>query len=79
MAMYPSAQKNAQAELDRVVGTDRLPEFDDLQELPFVRAIVMETLRWIPVLPFGVPRAVIEDDVYNGHHIPKGSTVISVS
>ena len=79
MAMHPSAQRRAQAELDNVVGTDRLPEFEDLRLLPFVQAIVLETLRWIPVLLFGVPHAVTEDDVYNEYLIPKGSMVITVS
>ncbi|GAA6009287.1 hypothetical protein JCM10207_004336 [Rhodosporidiobolus poonsookiae] len=68
----------AQEELDRVVGPDRLPTFDDFEDLPYVRAVVNETLRWRPIAVLGgTPHASTEDDWYNGMFIPKGSTVIA--
>lgn len=79
MAMYPEVQKKAQVELDRVVGPNRLPDYDDLKHMPYIRAVVMETLRWQPALPFAIPHAVVEDDSYNGYHIPKGTLVVAVS
>ena len=79
MALYPNVQKKAQAEVDNVIGSTRLPEFEDLEHLAYVRAVIKETLRWMPVLPFGVPHALTEDDVYKGYHLPKGATVIPVS
>lgn len=79
MALFPEVQKKAQAELDRVVGLDRLPDFSDLDQLPYVRAIAMETLRWMPALPFGVPHNLASDDMYKGYHIPKGALVVAVS
>ena len=36
----PEAIKKAHEELDRVVGTDRTPTFDDEDNLPYVRAII---------------------------------------
>lgn len=36
----PRAVKTAQEELDRVIGPDRTPTFDDEMELPFIRAII---------------------------------------
>jgi cytochrome P450 len=53
MAMYPDVQKKAQAEIDAVIGCDRLPDLDDLDSLPFIDAVVKETLRWQPVIPMG--------------------------
>lgn len=53
MVLYPDAFQKAQAELDRVVGQDRLPEFSDKEALPYVCAIVQEVLRWNPVTPLG--------------------------
>lgn len=53
MLLYPEVQRKAQAQLDDVVGRDRLPEFRDLDSLPYVRAIFKELLRWQPVLPIG--------------------------
>ncbi len=77
--MYPHVQRKAQAELDRVVGEERLPSFDDYQALPYVQAIVLETLRWMPALPMGNGHRVLVDDEYKGYHIPKESLIIPVS
>lgn len=79
MVLFPEVQKKAQAELDRVVGSTRLPDYDDLDAMPYIQAVVMETMRWMPVLPIGIPHAVIADDTYKGYHIPKNSIVIPVS
>ncbi|KAG7451645.1 cytochrome P450 [Guyanagaster necrorhizus] len=76
MVLYPDVQKRAQAELDMVVGRDRLPTFADYEYLPYVRAMVKETLRWRAVFP-GLPRRSTEDDVYNGYFIPAGSILIA--
>jgi cytochrome P450 len=51
--LHPEVQAKAQAEIDRVVGKDRLPAFHDRQALPYVDAILRETLRWQPVFPLG--------------------------
>lgn len=53
MVLHPEIQAKAHAEIDRVVGKDRLPGFDDRPALPYVEAILRETLRWHPVFPFG--------------------------
>ena len=76
MALFPEAQKKAQAELDAVVGSHRLPDFSDEPALPYVCALVKECLRWHAVLPLAVPHRLIEDDNYRGYHIPKGTVVI---
>jgi cytochrome P450 len=51
MLVYPDVQAKAQAEVDRVVGKDRLPELDDMESMPYVQCVVNECLRWLPVLP----------------------------
>ncbi|KAF8342432.1 cytochrome P450 [Amanita rubescens] len=77
MALYPSVQKRVQDEIDRVVGTDRLPSYEDKPSLPIVEAVVRETLRWRPVVPLGVPHATVKDDVYKGYYIPNGTLVMA--
>ncbi|KAF8874362.1 cytochrome P450 [Infundibulicybe gibba] len=77
MALHPDVQKEAQAELDRVVGSDRLPTFEDRELLPHVSAIIKEILRWAPVAPLGLPHRAMEDDVYEGYFIPKGARVVA--
>ncbi|TFK64018.1 cytochrome P450 [Pluteus cervinus] len=76
MRLYPEVMKKAQAEIDRVVGRERAPNFADRDKLPYIRALIKEVLRWGPVTPLGVPRQAQQDDYYNGHFIPKGSIVV---
>nr|BED43016.1 cytochrome P450 monooxygenase [Trametes versicolor] len=77
MAINPDVQKKAQAELDRVVGRTRLPDFEDRESLPYVNAVVKELTRWNVVAPMGLPHAALEDDEYNGYFIPKRTIVIA--
>ena len=72
VALHPAAQKRGQEEIDRVVGTERLPTFEDRASLPYVEALWRETLRWRPALPVGNAHATIADDEYNGYFFPKG-------
>ncbi|OCB90783.1 cytochrome P450 [Sanghuangporus baumii] len=76
MTVYPEVQRTAQKEIDIVVGNDRLPNFGDRQDLPYIDAIVKEVLRWHPVVPLGFPHASTEDDVFEGYFIPKGALII---
>ncbi|KAF5860139.1 hypothetical protein ETB97_001997 [Aspergillus alliaceus] len=75
--LHKEVVQKAQTELDSVVGEERLPAFDDLEKLPYIRAIVSELLRWHPISPIGVPHAVIQDDEYMGYRIPANSTVVA--
>ncbi|KAG2353180.1 cytochrome P450 [Suillus spraguei] len=75
MVLYPDVQKRAQAEIDSVVGRDRLPTFEDRESLPYIEAILRETFRWEPVVPLGVPHATTSDDIYDGYFIPKGAII----
>ena len=59
MALYPEVQKKAQAEIDAVVGPNRLPDFHDRPSLPYINAIVKESSRWNLVGPLGRPFIII--------------------
>jgi cytochrome P450 len=76
MTLYPEVQRKAQEEIDRVIGTDRLPGFKDRENLPYVNAIIKEVLRWHPVAPMGLPHMTTEDDIYEDFLIPKGALLI---
>lgn len=75
MTLYPNVQKKAQAELDAVVGLGRLPDYEDMNSLPYLRALIKELLRWHVVTPVGVPHTAIQDDEYNGYTMPAGATI----
>ena len=51
--LYPETVRLAQKELDSVVGRDRLPDFSDKPQLPYVSALVKEVLRLRPPTAFG--------------------------
>jgi hypothetical protein len=69
LALHPDILRTAQAEIDSVVGRQYTPSIEDRDALPYILAIVKETLRWHPPLPMDIPRASIEDDFYNGKNI----------
>ncbi|CAN1275741.1 Cytochrome P450 76A2 [Linum perenne] len=72
----PDSMIKLKSELDKVVGPDRKVEESDIDELPFLQAIVKETFRLHPPLPLLVPRRVEEDALFMGYHVPKGTQVL---
>lgn len=72
MAFHPSWMARLHVEVDEVCGDHRLPCMEDLPNMPILRAVVKETMRWRPPIPFGVPKITNQDIVYNGYHIAKG-------
>jgi len=76
MALYPEVQKKAQAEIDAVVGPDRLPVFQDRPSLPYINAIVKEVMRWHVIAPLASLHMATNDDEYNGYYIPKGTILM---
>jgi len=45
MILFPDVLQKAQAELDAVVGPDRLPTIEDFETLPYIRQTIKEALR----------------------------------
>jgi len=80
LVTHPSALVAAHAEVDNIIGLDRTPTFDDEKRLPYIQALCKEVLRWRPVAVLGgTPHASTEDDVYQGWHIPSGTTILGNS
>ncbi|KAI0045440.1 cytochrome P450 [Auriscalpium vulgare] len=77
MTIYPEVQRKAQAEIDALVGNDRLPTFADRAQLPYVEALISEILRWGTITPLGVPHTLSRDDIHNGYVIPQGAIVLT--
>ena len=75
MCHYPSWFLRLQQEVDQICGDDRLPTLGDLPEMPVLRAVVKEVIRWRQAVPGGVPHITTEDDVYDGYFISKGTMV----
>ncbi|KAK7425514.1 hypothetical protein QQZ08_007955 [Neonectria magnoliae] len=77
MCLNQDVQEKAHEEIDRVIGQDRYPDWSDEENLPYLAAIINETLRWRPAFNLGGPaHAPIQDDIYNGFFFPKGTAII---
>jgi cytochrome P450 len=76
MCVFPEVQRKAQIEIDRIVGRERSPSWEDLPKLDYCTACVSETLRWRTVTILGgIPHAPIQNDEYRGYHIPAGTAI----
>ncbi|KAI0752761.1 cytochrome P450 [Daedaleopsis nitida] len=76
MSLHPHILKLAQAELDAAVGPNRLPDWDDRGSLPYVNAIIRESLRWMNVTPLSMPHCTTADDELHGYFIPAGTLLV---
>lgn len=74
--LFPEVVERAHDEIDRVVGSNRLPTFDDRKNLPYVDAIIKEAWRWNPVGPMGLTHKAEEDIVYGDYLIPAGALLL---
>ncbi|KAL4898266.1 putative O-methylsterigmatocystin oxidoreductase [Aspergillus ambiguus] len=77
LAVNKSVQVKAHKELMDVVGPNRLPTFEDIRNLPYIRACVKEMLRMNPILAPGIRHYADEDIVYKGNVIPKGTVLLA--
>ena len=62
MALHPEIQRKAQAEIDAVVGTQRLPTMQDKESLPYLNCIIKEVMRVATIVPL-MPHSLDVDDV----------------
>ncbi|KAF1912663.1 cytochrome P450 [Ampelomyces quisqualis] len=76
MAAFPDVAREAQEEVDRVCGALRIPGGDDIGRLPYVRACMLELLRWRPITPLAVPHTTTADDDYGALTIPNGADIL---
>ncbi|MFI6277467.1 cytochrome P450 [Streptomyces sp. NPDC050988] len=74
LARHPEAQKQAQAEADRLP-SGRAPSAADLDELPYLTRVLKEAMRLYPAAPV-VGRRSVEAAEVDGHLIPAGADVL---
>lgn len=76
MITHPAVQAKAQEEIDQVVGRNRLPIFDDRENLPYFEAVFKEAFRWHVLAPTALPHVCIKDDICEGYLIPKDAIIV---
>lgn len=75
MMNKPEVIQRAQQELDEVVGRDNMVEESHIYKLPYLFAVMKETLRLHPALPLLVPHCPTETSTVGGYTVPKGARV----
>lgn len=73
MLKNPRILKQAQDEMDQVIGRNRRLEESDIPKLPYLQAICKETFRKHPSTPLNLPRIADQACEVNGYYIPKGT------
>jgi cytochrome P450 len=76
MTVFPSTQLLARGEIDRIIGSERLPKGSDKPCLPYIEAVVKETHRWHPVGPMSIAHASSMEDEVLGYRVPKGAVLM---
>ncbi|XP_048588768.1 steroid 17-alpha-hydroxylase/17,20 lyase isoform X1 [Nematostella vectensis] len=78
LTVYPEVQARLHQQLDDVIGRDKntIITLNDRDRLPYVEAVIAETLRVSPPGPFLLPHKATCDTTLDGYLIPKDTTVI---
>ncbi|KAM5354009.1 hypothetical protein ACJ41O_000659 [Fusarium nematophilum] len=82
MAGHAEVLEKAREEVDAVC-QGRMPRGEDVGQMPYLKACLMEMLtvffkmfRWRPSAPLGLPHVTDSDDMYKGYLIPRGTNII---
>ncbi|KAK5081205.1 hypothetical protein LTR05_007999 [Lithohypha guttulata] len=74
MLMFPTVQTKARRLITQMIG-DRIPTYEDIDRIPYVRCLMKETWRWRPPVALGHPHITTRDLIYNEMRIPAGSQI----
>jgi len=77
LVRHPHCMQRLQAELDAQFGMNGPVEEEEAAQLPYLQAVVKESLRFHIPTTLGLPHSNMEDATLGGYHIPAGTTVMA--
>ncbi|KAL0896347.1 hypothetical protein Bca101_080308 [Brassica carinata] len=72
----PETMAKSQAEIEHMIGQNGLVKEPEISELPYIQAVVKETLRLHPPVPLLLPRKADTDVEIFGYIVPKDAQVL---
>uniref|UniRef100_A0A023GKW2 Putative cytochrome p450 cyp2 subfamily protein n=1 Tax=Amblyomma triste TaxID=251400 RepID=A0A023GKW2_AMBTT len=75
LAKEPRIQEKIQKEINENIGSTP-PVYKDRAKLPFTVACLLETLRFRPIVPLGLPHKSSTDTIAGGRAVPKDTGIL---
>ncbi|XP_051564767.1 sterol 26-hydroxylase, mitochondrial-like isoform X2 [Myxocyprinus asiaticus] len=74
----PEAQETLYQDVSRILQGDRIPTAQEVNSMPYLKAVIKEALRMYPVVPMNSRIMAENDVVIGGHFFPKKDNIHSL-
>ncbi|XP_069799548.1 cytochrome P450 2A6-like [Dendropsophus ebraccatus] len=72
---YPEIQAKLHAEIDHVIGENRITNIEDRNNMPYMNAVIHEIQRFCDILPLNLPHTTTKEVQLKGYTLPKGTDI----
>ncbi|XP_055475386.1 cytochrome P450 2A1 isoform X1 [Psammomys obesus] len=75
---HPDVEAKVHEEIERVIGRNRQPQYEDRLKMPYTEAVINEIQRFSNFAPLGIPRRITKNTTFRGFFLPKGTEVFPI-